>query len=149
MTSRIAVVGATGTLGTFIVDLIGRTPDLELHAGLSSRDDLDRIVGADLVVDVTHPAVSPGIVEHAVRAGIPVLVGTSGWSSERIAKLSTVVADVAGPGVLVVPNFSSAPSSRRASPRWRPASTNPSRSWRRTTRARSTPRRARRSAPRS
>jgi 4-hydroxy-tetrahydrodipicolinate reductase len=106
MTSRIAVVGATGTLGSFIVDLIERTPDLELHAGLSSRDDLDRVVGADLVVDVTHPAVSPGIVEHVVRAGLPVLVGTSGWSAERIARLSTVVTDVGGPGVLVVPNFS-------------------------------------------
>ena len=106
MTSRIAVVGATGTLGGFIVDLIERTPDLELHAGLSSRDDLDLVVGADLVVDVTHPAVSPGIVEHVVRAGLPVLVGTSGWSAERIARLRTVVADVAGPGVLVVPNFS-------------------------------------------
>ena len=106
MTSRIAVVGATGTLGSFIVDLVGRTEGLELHAGLSSRDDLDGVLGADLVVDVTHPAVSPGIVEHAVRAGLPVLVGTSGWNAERVGKLSTVVADVGGPGVLVVPNFS-------------------------------------------
>ena len=38
--------------------------------------------------------------------GIPVLVGTSGWSAERVARLSTVVAEVGGPGVLVVPNFS-------------------------------------------
>jgi 4-hydroxy-tetrahydrodipicolinate reductase len=106
MTSLIAVVGATGTLGSFVVDLVQRTPGLELHAALSSRDDLDDVRGADLVVDVTHPAVSPGIVEHVVRAGIPVLVGTSGWNSERVAKLRTVVADVDGPGVLVVPNFS-------------------------------------------
>jgi 4-hydroxy-tetrahydrodipicolinate reductase len=106
MTSRIAVVGATGTLGSFIVDLVERTPGLELHAGLSSRDDLDDVLGADLVIDVTHPAVSPGIVEHVVRAGIPVLVGTSGYSAERLARLTTVVADAGGPGVLVVPNFS-------------------------------------------
>jgi len=106
MTSLIAVVGATGTLGSFVVDLVRRTPGLELHAGLSSRDDLDDVRGADLVVDVTHPAVSPGIVEHVVRAGLPVLVGTSGWSAERVAALRTVVADVDGPGVLVVPNFS-------------------------------------------
>lgn len=106
MTSLIAVVGATGTLGSFVVDLVQRTPGLELHAALSSRDDLDDVRGADLVVDVTHPAVSPAIVEHVVRAGIPVLVGTSGWNAERVAKLRTVVADVDGPGVLVVPNFS-------------------------------------------
>lgn len=106
MTSRIAVVGATGTLGSFIVDLVEASSDFELHAGLSSRDGLDGLDGADVVVDVTHPAVSPGIVEHAVRAGLPVLVGTSGWSAERVARLSTIVAEVGGPGVLVVPNFS-------------------------------------------
>jgi 4-hydroxy-tetrahydrodipicolinate reductase len=106
MTSRIAVVGATGTLGSFIVDLVDRTEGLELHAGLSSGSDLDEMRGADVVVDVTHPAVSPGIVEHAVRAGVPVLVGTSGWNADRLAKLATVVAEVEGAGVLVVPNFS-------------------------------------------
>ena len=106
MTSRIAVVGATGTLGSFIVDLVDRTEGLELHAGLSSGSDLDEVHGADVVVDVTHPAVSPGIVEHAVRAGVPVLVGTSGWNADRLAKLATVVAEVEGAGVLVVPNFS-------------------------------------------
>jgi len=110
MTTRIAVVGATGTLGTYIVGLVEAAPDLELHAGLSSRDDRSVMDGADVVVDVTHPAVSPGIVEHAVRAGLPVLVGTSGWSADRLASLAALVRDVAdpesGPGVLVVPNFS-------------------------------------------
>jgi len=110
MTTRIAVVGATGTLGSFIVGLVEREPDLELHAALSSRSDPDEVLGADVVVDVTRPAVSPGVVEHAVRAGLPVLVGTSGWNAERVASLTTLVREVAaggdGPGVLVVPNFS-------------------------------------------
>ena len=110
MTTRIAVVGATGTLGSYIVGLVEAAPDLELHAGLSSRSDLAEMDGADVVVDVTHPAVSPGVVEHAVRAGLPVLVGTSGWSADRLATLTTLVREVAdsgtGPGVLVVPNFS-------------------------------------------
>lgn len=106
MTTRVAVVGATGRLGGLFVRLIEEDPALELHAGLSSRDDLAGVVGADLVVDVTVPAVSPGIVERAVRAGIPVLVGTSGWSEPRLADLRRVVVEVDGPGVLVIPNFS-------------------------------------------
>jgi 4-hydroxy-tetrahydrodipicolinate reductase len=106
MTTRVAVVGATGKLGRLFVRLIDETEGYELHAGLSSRDGLDGLAGADLVVDVTVPAVSPAIVEAAVRLGIPVLVGTSGWSEPRLASLRRVVAEVAGPGVLVIPNFS-------------------------------------------
>ncbi|BDZ50152.1 4-hydroxy-tetrahydrodipicolinate reductase [Frondihabitans sucicola] len=93
-------------MGRLFLRLIEEDAAYELHAGLSSRDDLEDVVGADLVVDVTVPAVSPGIVEKAVRAGIPVLVGTSGWSEPRLADLRRVVAEVDGPGVLVVPNFS-------------------------------------------
>jgi len=93
-------------MGRLFLRLIEEDPELELHAGLSSRDDLEDVVGADVVVDVTVPAVSPGIVEKAVRAGIPVLVGTSGWSEPRLAALRRVVAEVDGPGVLVIPNFS-------------------------------------------
>lgn len=106
MSFRVAVVGATGRMGQLFLRLIDETDGFELHAGLSSRDPLDEILGADLVVDVTVPAVSPGIVEKAVRAGIPVLVGTSGWSEPRLADLRRVVAEVDGPGVLVIPNFS-------------------------------------------
>ncbi|ARC56553.1 4-hydroxy-tetrahydrodipicolinate reductase [Frondihabitans sp. 762G35] len=106
MTTRVAVVGATGKLGRLFVRLIDETEGFELHAGLSSRDGLDGLAGADLVVDVTVPAVSPAIVEAAVRLGIPVLVGTSGWSEPRLASIRRVVAEVAGPGVLVIPNFS-------------------------------------------
>ena len=106
MSTRVAVVGATGRMGQLFLRLIDEGPDLELYAALGSRDDLEGVVGADLVVDVTVPAVSPGIVEKAVRAGIPVLVGTSGWSEPRLTSLRRVVAEVDGPGVLVVPNFS-------------------------------------------
>ncbi|ROQ38188.1 dihydrodipicolinate reductase [Frondihabitans sp. PhB188] len=106
MSTRVAVVGATGRMGGLFRRLIDESDSLELHAALSSRDDLAAVEGADLVVDVTVPAVSPGIVETAVRAGIPVLVGTSGWSEPRLADLRRIVAEVAGPGVLVVPNFS-------------------------------------------
>lgn len=93
-------------MGRLFLRLIDDDPAFELHAALSSKDDLENVIGADLVVDVTVPAVSPAIVEKAVRAGIPVLVGTSGWSAPRLADLRRIVAEVDGPGVLVIPNFS-------------------------------------------
>ena len=55
---------------------------------------------------MTVPAVSPDIVNAALDRGIPVLVGTSGWTAERIATLQRRVGADGQPGVIIVPNFS-------------------------------------------
>jgi 4-hydroxy-tetrahydrodipicolinate reductase len=106
MVSRVAVVGATGRMGTLAQRLIDESDDFEVHAALGSSDPLDGIEGADLVFDVTVPAVSPDVVNAALDRGIPVLVGTSGWTAERIATLQRRVGQDAAPGVVIVPNFS-------------------------------------------
>ena len=106
MVTRVAVVGAQGRMGGLVRRLVEREGDLELHAALGSADPIEGIAGADVVVDVTAPAVSPTIVDAALDRGIPVLVGTSGWSADRIATLRARVADDAQPGVIIVPNFS-------------------------------------------
>jgi 4-hydroxy-tetrahydrodipicolinate reductase len=106
MVSRVAVVGGTGRMGALVRGIVEREAEFELHASLGSADPLDRIEGADLVVDVTVPAVSPDVVSAALDRGIPVLVGTSGWSADRIAVLRARVAVDTRPGVIIVPNFS-------------------------------------------
>jgi 4-hydroxy-tetrahydrodipicolinate reductase len=106
MVSRVAVVGANGRMGTLAQRLIDGADDFELHAAIGSQDSLDGIEGADLVFDVTVPAVSPDVVNAALDRGIPVLVGTSGWTAERIATLQRRVGQDAAPGVVIVPNFS-------------------------------------------
>lgn len=106
MANSVAVVGATGRMGTLATRLIEHSDDLTVHARLGSRDPLDGIDGADLVLDLTLPAVSPEVVEAAVSRGIPVLVGTSGWTAERLARVRTRLGDDPGIGVIVVPNFS-------------------------------------------
>jgi 4-hydroxy-tetrahydrodipicolinate reductase len=106
VTIRVAVAGATGKLGSVAVRLIEQADDLELVARLDSRSPLDEMLGADLVVDMTLPAVSPDIVAFAVDHGLKVLVGTSGWSADRILDLERRVADHEGSGAIVIPNFS-------------------------------------------
>ena len=106
MTTRVAVVGATGRLGTQVASVIEAMPDMDLVASLDSRSDLQDMLGADLAVDVTLPGVSGQVVEFALSQGLKVLVGTSGWSKERLAQLDTLVASREGAGVFVVPNFS-------------------------------------------
>jgi 4-hydroxy-tetrahydrodipicolinate reductase len=103
--TRIAVVGSTGRMGRLISAIVTETDGLELVAALHSGSDLRELVAADLVVDVTLPHVSPTVVAAAVDAKKAVLVGTSGWTADRVAALRGRVGATA-PGVLIVPNFS-------------------------------------------
>ncbi|HEY0259289.1 MAG TPA: 4-hydroxy-tetrahydrodipicolinate reductase [Lacisediminihabitans sp.] len=111
MTTTVAVVGATGRMGRLVSRLIEESDDLELGAQIGSNGELADMIGADLVVDVTVPAVSQEIVDFAVDHGLSVLVGTSGWTKDRIESLRRRVeaqnaTDDGQVGVVIVPNFS-------------------------------------------
>ena len=106
MTTSVAVVGATGKLGQLVTRIVREEDDFELVAALDSKADLSRVLGVDIVVDVTLPAVSQGIVDYAVENGINVVVGTSGWTGQRIASLENRVAARGDVGVIIIPNFS-------------------------------------------
>ena len=103
---KVAVVGAGGRMGQLASRLIDEAEDLEVFASIGSKDSLDGIAGADVVLDFTLPQASQLVVEHAVGLGLPTITGTSGWSGERIAALQRLVAKTPGAGVLVIPNFS-------------------------------------------
>src|ERR1700754_2287987 len=106
MATRVAVVGATGRMGTLASRLIDASDDFEVSARLSSGDALDALGEADLVLDFTVPAVSPEVVDAALTRGLPVLVGTSGWTAERIASVGKRLAALPELAVVIVPNFS-------------------------------------------
>jgi len=106
MTLRVAVVGATGKMGQLATALIEGADDLQLHAAIGSSDPIDDMVGADVVLDVTIPAVSQSVVEFAIANRITAVVGTSGWSKDRIAALNPLIGADAASGVIFVPNFS-------------------------------------------
>ena len=106
MITKVAVVGATGRMGQLAIRLIEASDEFEVYASLDSKAPLSDMLGADIVLDVTVPAVSQGIVEYAVANGLNVLVGTSGWSGERIASLERMITDKLAVGVVIVPNFS-------------------------------------------
>ncbi|MET0297022.1 MAG: dihydrodipicolinate reductase C-terminal domain-containing protein [Microbacterium sp.] len=105
MTTRVAIVGGTGKLGGIIRAVVDDEDGFEVVAVLSSRSDLAELDGADLVVDASVPAVSIDVVRASIERGIPVLVGTSGWSAERIALIRPLV-EAAGTGAVFIPNFS-------------------------------------------
>ena len=105
MTTQVALVGGTGRLGRIIHGVIDGLDGFEVRTVLGSASELSELDGADLVVDASTPAVSIDVVRAAVDRGLNVLVGTSGWSQERIALVRPLVA-ASDTGILFIPNFS-------------------------------------------
>lgn len=107
MAINVAVVGASGRMGSLAVQLIDDSADLHLHAKLNSQTSLEHMVGADVVLDFTRPEISPIVVDTAITAGQRIVVGTSGWSASAISQLDEKVRQLKnGSSVLIVPNFS-------------------------------------------
>lgn len=105
---RVAVLGAKGRIGSEAVTAIEAADDLELVAALGRGDELEILTdtGAQAVVELTTPASVMGNLDFCVRHGIHAVVGTTGWTDERLAQLTTWLDDSPGTGVLIAPNFS-------------------------------------------
>jgi len=106
MSIKVAVVGATGRMGKLVLELIEGAQDLDLHAAIDSKSELSQALGADVVFEVTRLEVSEKVAEFAISNDMKLVIGTSGWSSAKLAELNKQVAANPAAAVLVVPNFS-------------------------------------------
>jgi 4-hydroxy-tetrahydrodipicolinate reductase len=102
----VAVVGATGRMGQLAIELINDDPNYKLHAALNSQSQLSEILGADLVLDFTLPEVSTTVVQFAISNDLKIVVGTSGWSENKLAGLTKELKAHPDAAVVVIPNFS-------------------------------------------
>src|SRR5687767_1157141 len=84
-TRRIGIAGSTGRLGSLAMRLVQESDDLDAVA-IDVRDGTDLselgLSGLDAIFDATVLDASERLVDAAVAAGVPVVVGTSGWSDE-------------------------------------------------------------------
>ena len=108
MTVRVAVLGASGRMGSAACRAIESADDLELVAALGSADSLDTLVDArpDVVVELTRPDAVLDNVRFCVEHGIAVVCGTTGWTEDRFATVRGWLGEPASTSVLVAPNFS-------------------------------------------
>jgi 4-hydroxy-tetrahydrodipicolinate reductase len=104
----VAVLGAKGRIGSEAVRAVEAAEDMELVAALGRGDKLETLVdsGAEVVVELTTPASVMGNLDFCVRHGMHAVVGTTGWTDERLAQLNTSLAASPETGVLIAPNFS-------------------------------------------
>jgi 4-hydroxy-tetrahydrodipicolinate reductase len=105
---RVAVIGAKGRIGSEAVRAVEAAEDLELVAALGRGDRLETLVEQDVrvAVELTNPGSVMGNLDFCVRHGIHAVVGTTGWTDERLAQLGTSLAASPTTGVLIAPNFS-------------------------------------------
>lgn len=103
----VAVLGARGRMGAEAVRAVEAAADLDLVAALGSSDPLESLVaaGARVVVDLTVPDATFDNVSFAVEHGMHAVVGTTGWSADRLARLEALLKGFSATGVLVAPNF--------------------------------------------
>jgi 4-hydroxy-tetrahydrodipicolinate reductase len=101
----VAVVGAAGRMGSAVCRAVESAPDLDLAGRYDVGDDLGDLAGADVAVDFTVPDATLGNVLHLVEAGVHAVVGTTGWTEERLDQVRTALADRPHTGVLIAPNF--------------------------------------------
>ena len=107
MSIKVAVLGAKGRMGSESIKAISECKDFELVAELDLGDSLDKLVssGAEVVVDFTHPDSVMGNLEFAIKNGISVVVGTTGFDDEKLNQVKSWLAASPKVGALIAPNF--------------------------------------------
>ncbi len=100
---RVAVLGAAGKVGSEVVKGVEAADDLALAGAFDVGDALD-LSGADVAVDFTHPDAVMGNVAACLDAGVHCVVGTTGWTPERLDEVRGRLGGT-GLGVLVASNF--------------------------------------------
>ena len=103
---RVAVIGASGRMGTAVVEAVGACADMEVVARLNAGDAISResLGGAEVAVEFTSPASSEANVHALLDAGVDAVVGTTGWDDDAYARVRAHAED-AGRSVLIAPNF--------------------------------------------
>ena len=104
---RVAVLGAKGKVGATMVKAVQDAPDLELSAEVDAGDPLSMLTdtGTEAVIDFTHPDVVMDNLNFAIENGIHSVVGTTGFTEERITQVHIWLSARPDVAVLIAPNF--------------------------------------------
>ena len=106
---KVSVIGAKGRMGGNVVNAVTQADDTELALALDAGDDLTQVNpdNTDVAVEFTVPSVSLDNVLALIGQGVDVVVGTTGWTDEKLDRVREALA--AAPrkdqAVFIAPNF--------------------------------------------
>jgi 4-hydroxy-tetrahydrodipicolinate reductase len=102
---EVAVFGARGRMGAAVCRAVEAAEGLNLTAALDVGDDREPAAGCAVAVDFTHPDAVMGNLEQCIAHGLHAVVGTTGFTAERLDQVREWLAAKPGVGVLIAPNF--------------------------------------------
>lgn len=105
---KVGVAGAKGRMGQATVEAVKAADDLQLVAAIDLGVPPTALAeaGAEVVVDFTTPDAVMRTLRSCIGNGIHCVVGTTGFTDERLDQVRSWCAATPGVGVLVAPNFS-------------------------------------------
>ena len=104
---RVGVLGARGRMGVEVCKAVNAADDLELVAMIDQGDWLFNAsdAGAEVVVDFTTPDAVMDNLHWCIDQGINAVVGTTGFTEQRLERVRTWLSHKPEVGVLIAPNF--------------------------------------------
>jgi 4-hydroxy-tetrahydrodipicolinate reductase len=103
---KVAVFGARGRMGAEVCRAVEAAEGMQLVAAIDLGDDRTPAEAAQVAVDFTHPDAVMENLSWCINHGIHAVVGTTGFTDEKLDAVRTQLATHDGVGVLIVPNFS-------------------------------------------
>jgi len=104
---RVAVFGAKGRMGAEVCAAVEAAADLELVAAVDAGDDRTAVEqNAEVVVDFTTPDAVMDNLAWCIERGIHAVVGTTGFTYERLASVREQLTAKPEVGVVIAANFS-------------------------------------------
>jgi 4-hydroxy-tetrahydrodipicolinate reductase len=104
---RVGVLGAKGKVGATMVAAVEAADDLTFTSGVDAGDPPSLFTDSqtDVVIDFTHPAVVMDNLKFLIDNGIHAVVGTTGFTDERLSQVKSWLNDKPDVAVLIAPNF--------------------------------------------
>ena len=104
---RVGVLGAKGKVGATMVQAVEAADDLTFTAGVDAGDPLSLFTDSqtEVVIDFTHPDVVMDNLNYLIDNGIHAVVGTTGFTDERLQQVKTWLEESRTTAVLIAPNF--------------------------------------------
>ena len=102
---QVSVIGAAGRMGSEVCRAVDAAADTQLVGRYDQGDDLGDLGGADVVVEFSVPGASAHNVAHCIERGTHVVVGTTGWTPDKLEAVRSQLIGKPGVGVLIAPNF--------------------------------------------
>jgi len=101
----VSVIGAAGRMGSEVCRAVEAAADMLLVGRYDQGDDLGDLGGVDVVVEFSVPDAAAANVAYCIDRGTHVVVGTTGWTQDKLADVRSQLTGKPGIGVLIAPNF--------------------------------------------